>query len=226
MMRIKRQPRAKRHKTCVTRDQSETCEPSPMSQSQSPDLSEESFVGSSAEMSPTHTTPMHELSPPYASHFQPEPEQPLPTPSHPNVQWDATAYNQHRASPPQQWNAPEFNHHQMPYGMAAGMSQPTYPFTLPSCSPPAGQAPPPAPFESPPAEIEQYYTNQTQSPTHLNFNAIPLSHGLGPATDIKMNTQATSAYSAWIEPPRWDATPGSYNQQYQQPNTQHPHSYQ
>ncbi|KAE9972594.1 hypothetical protein BLS_002234 [Venturia inaequalis] len=231
-MRIKRQPRAKRQKTCATRDQSEACEPFAMSQSESPDMSGESFVGSSAEVSPTSTTPMHGLSPPYAGHFQPESEQPLPTPQHPNGHWDPAPFGQHRANTPHQWNPPDFNHqgnihHQMPYSMPSAMSQQTFPFTLPGCSPSAGQAPTPTPFESSPTDIEQYYTNQTQSPTHMNFSSISLSHGLGPASDVKMNTQVTPTYNAWIGEPHWDATPGSYNPQYQQPNTQqHPQSYQ
>lgn len=227
-MRIKRQPRAKRQKTGVpTRDPSETCEPSPNSQSQSPELSGESFTGSSAEVSPTSVTPMHGLSPPYAGHFQPEPEQP---PRHSNGHWDPAAFSQHRAHTPQQWTPVAFNHsgnmEQMPYGVPSAMSQQIFPFTLPGCSPSTGQAPTPAPFESPPADIEQYYTNPTQSPTHLNFNAISLSHGLGPTPDVKMTTQPTPAYSAWIEEPRWDPTPGTFNQQYQNANNHHPHSYQ
>ncbi|TID19530.1 hypothetical protein E6O75_ATG06868 [Venturia nashicola] len=229
-MRFKRQSRAKRHKTCATRDPSETCEPSPMSQSQSPGLSEESFVTSSAEVSPTSTTPMHGLSPPYAGHFQPEPEQPLPTLQHPDSQWNAAAFSQHCANTPHQWNPPEFNHsgninHQIPYGVPPAMSQQTFPCTLSGCSSSAGQAPTHTLFESSPTDIDQYYTNQTQSPAHLSFDAISLCHGLGPAPNVKMNTQATPAYNAWTQELQWDATPGLYNQQYQQPNTQHPHNY-
>lgn len=224
-MRIKRQPRAKRQKTGTTRDPSETCEQSPISQSQSPDMAGESFIGSSDDVSPTSATPINSLSPPYAGHSHRESVQPLP-----HGLWDASALPQHRANIPQ-WSPTDFNHpgnmqHQTPYGVPPTMSQQTFPFTLPGCSPSTGQVPTPIPFKSLPGDIEQYYTNQTQSPTHLSFNAISLSHGLGSAPDVKMSTQPTPAYSAWIEEPRWDATPGSYNQQYQHTNNHHPHNYQ
>lgn len=228
-MRIKRQPRAKRQKTSATRDPSETCEQSPISQSQSPDMTGESFHGSSADASSASATPMHGLSPPYAGPIYGEAEQALPTPPHPNGHWDASAFHQHRAN---NWSQTDFNHpgnmqHPMPYGVPPAISQQTFPLTLPACSPSAGQAPTPAPFESPPADIEQYYTTQAQSPTHLNFNSISLSHGLGPGpgTDVKMTTQPIPAYNAWIEEPRWGATPGSFNQQYQQPNNHHSQNY-
>lgn len=229
-MRIKRQPRAKRQKTGSTRDPSETCEQSPISQSQSPDMTGEYFIGSSNDVSPTSATPINGLSLLYSDHFHPESEQPLPPPQHPNGLLDTSAFHQHRANTPQ-WSPTDFNHpgnmqHQTPYGVPPTMSQQTFPFTLPGCSPSTGQVPTPIPFKSLPGDIEQYYTNQTQTPTHLGFNAISLSHGLGPAPDVKMCTQPTPAYSAWIEEPRWDATPGSYDQQYQQTNNHHPHNYQ
>ncbi|QDS70068.1 hypothetical protein FKW77_004418 [Venturia effusa] len=219
-MRIKRQPRAKRQKTGIMRDLSETCEHSPISQSQSPDMSGETFVGSSTDVSPASVTPMNSLSPPYAAHFQPELEQHLQA-SHSNSHWDPAAFSQHRAATPQ-WSPTEFSQplqiqNQMTYGVPPTMPQQPFSFTLPGCSPPAVQTPTPAPFESSPTDIEQYYTNQTQSPTHLNFNAISLSHGLGPTSDVKMAAQPTTAYNAWIEEPRWDPTPGSFDQQYQPP---------
>jgi hypothetical protein len=214
-MRIKRQPRVKRQKT--TRETSQTCEPSPISLSESPDLATESqFTASSVAVSPTSATPMNELCPQYAPQFHSEPEQSLATSQHTNApQWNASNFDQHRANSPQ-WSASNFNHagnmhHGLPYSVPPH-SQQSFPFPLPECTPSAGQASASASFDSSPVAM-QYYSTQTPSPSQLNFNTISLSHGLGPLSDIKMATQPTSAYPAvWPEDQRWDPTPASYPQ--------------
>lgn len=208
-MRIKRQPRAKRQKT--TRETSQTCEPSPVSLSGSLDMPNESqYTGSSAAVSPTSATPMNELSPQYTPQFRSE-QQSLPTPQHTNApQWNPSNFNQHRANT-SQWNPPDFNHpgsmhHPLPYGVPP-LPQQTFTFPLTGCSPSAGQV-----SASPPANIEQYYTDQTQSPTQLDFNAISISNGLGPISDVKMASQPTSSYSMWTDDHRWESAPTSYCQ--------------
>jgi hypothetical protein len=209
-MRIKRQPRAKRQKT--TRETSQTCEPSPDFLSKSLDISNESqYTGSSAAVSPTSATPMNGVSPQYAPQFHTEPEQSLPPPQHVNAPgWNTSNFNQHRANTTQ-WSSSDFNHsgnihHPLPYSVPP-LTQQTFPFTLPSCSPSAGQV-----SASSPANIEQYYANQTQSPTQLDFNSISISQGLVPISEVKMASQPASAYSMWTEDQRWESTPTSYSQ--------------
>jgi hypothetical protein len=228
-MRIKRQPRVKRQRT--TRETSQTCEPSPVSLSESPDMATDSqFTPSSAAVSPTSVTPLNELCPQYAPQFHSEPEQSLPTPQHTNApQWNPTNFNQHRTNTPQ-WGASNLNHpgnmhHSLPYGVPA-LPQQTFPFTLPGCSTSAGQVSAPTSFDSSPANIEpmQYYSSQTPSPSQLNFNGISLSHGLVPMSDVKMTSQPTSVYPVWAEEQRWDPTPASYPQ-YQHSNNHPPHSF-
>jgi hypothetical protein len=220
-MRIKRQPRAKRQKT--NRETSQTCEPSPVSLSESPDMATESqFTGSSAAVSPTSDTPMNGLSSQYTSQFHSEPEQSLPTSQDTNgPNWNSSSFSHHRAGT-HQWSPPDFNHpgnmhNSLPYGVAP-MPQQTFPFTLPGCSPPADPNPSPA-------GLEQYYSTQTQSPTQLNFNSISLDHSLGPIPDVKMASQPASAYPAWIGEQRWDSTPAASYSQYQTPNNHPPHNY-
>lgn len=226
-MRIKRQARAKRQKT--NRETSEICEPSPTSQSESPDLANVSSTGSSSATSPISMTPMNSVSPQYAAQFHSEPEQSLRAPQHANApHWDTSNFNQHRDNTPQ-WSHSDFDQpgnmqHPIPYGATPSLSQQAFPFDVPGCSPSVDQVSNPAPFGPPPADIEQYYTNQTQSPTHLNFNAISLSQGLGPTSEIKIAPQPTLAYTAWIDEQRWDSTPASYSQ-YSHHHGHQAHSY-
>lgn len=229
-MRIKRQPRAKRQKT--TRETSQTCEPSPVSLSESSDITTDSQFTSSAAVSPTSATLMDGLCPQYAPQFHSEPEQSLPTSQNAvAAQWNPTNFNQHRTSA-SQWSPSNFNHpgnmHQpIPFGLPTLPNQ-TFPFTLPGCSPSAGQVSAPAPYEPSPANIEsmQYYPNPTPSPSQLDFDGIALSHGLGPMPNVKMTSQPTSVYPVWTEQDqRWESTPAASYPQYQQPNNHPPNNY-